>query len=1149
MFGAKSSQSFSFGSSGNKPASTGLSFGLGNNKPASSGFSLGSTTQPKPLGFSLNNTNNTNNAPKPFSLSQSGPNIFGNSATTGQTTTNALTGGIGGGNSNMLFGQNNNSNNNTNQMMQSQSNDNPYNAHLASLAMNTSGMPKALTAPSPRFQSKRKRSPSIDSQSNYEFIRDGSIPVLGEGYKHSSGYGVENVAGLFTSSDSRKESKSDFDLYTKIHHVPVKKSEYRRLVITHPRDSFKHFKEIDPNAVLLKDVRMQSFLGTSGASSSFRPPVKKVRVDTRRNNKDSSRFEFSPSVPTTNEPIKSTLKQPVKPEFNVPPGYWCVPSLHTLSQMSVEHLSRVNNFTIGRKGYGQIRYDMPVDLSDFQGKWDDLMGKTIEFRGNIVVVYGNVEEENKPAPGNGLNVPATVTSEACYPKDAKTKQIIKDPEYSGLDSYVNKLKNIAGMTFLNYEPVNGTFTFKVQHFSIWGIIDEDNEDPKLVMKYKKQQEMERAKAEEEERLSKHAEIEAQKAMEQESNDKEKEDDDDIFMDAESDMESAKAYEPEIKSADILAIKALPKFPTANNWDQQLRLSSGFESVFNKNLYNIGKASQKDTVNKLLFAGENTDDLKQKVVVPVEEFPMAEQYKACIDSDISYAKFQKRTYTDIPRVKFDERISLGSVLQAFQGSKIYETWHLLAILFDDDYCFAHLTDKDIEFCKQKPELRQVLEDIKRRELLCSWLERLGNTDIRRLIMSSQPMDQIYYLLCAGRLGDATNLSVKTHNPHLSITLSMIDSNDPEIKELASSQLDDWKKNSSLALIPRPILKIYKLLSGKVLSDSIVPHLEGLSWPTVLYMLLTYGDSNLPLSDIIRDFVGYVETNSALQPTAESDTFSYYHLIKLFMEPSQMLATFSTEMQFLLVKKLNVFLNLDSQVADETCRKFSKKLVAHGMVNEAVFILEHLSNDEECKDEITSVVSSHIDQMGFLKNNIVLDQLHVTLGLSLHFLYMRRASKFESLKQYTPAVQSLINAKELDKAQDMTLETVAPSYVIGKTQLDILKGILESFKLLPSWSEKGQIYYDYICLSEYEKSEETYKIKSLVGELINNLSLLKQDNFEIKVAITIMSKKLIALTFKYDIDYNASNLLSLELPPSETNYLKNKLPKETVRQVKY
>ena len=157
-------------------------------------------------------------------------------------------------------------------------------------------------------------------------------------------------------------------------------------------------------------------------------------------------------------------------------GYWISPSLATLYGYTHEQLSTVSNLHIGRKNYGQISYDSPVDLSNISNL-SDVLGNIVTFGDSNVCVYPDTTV--KPPPGIELNLPATVILENVYPIDRKTKQKIKDPEDSRFIKHAIKLRKVIesrGGTFIAYDIGNGSWTFKVPHFSVWGLTEDDYSD-------------------------------------------------------------------------------------------------------------------------------------------------------------------------------------------------------------------------------------------------------------------------------------------------------------------------------------------------------------------------------------------------------------------------------------------------------------------------------------------------------------------------------------------------------------------------------------------------------------------------------------------------------------------------------------------------
>lgn len=143
-------------------------------------------------------------------------------------------------------------------------------------------------------------------------------------------------------------------------------------------------------------------------------------------------------------------------------GYWSSPSLRTLKQMNSSELRSVANFTVGRKHYGQITFKEPVDLTSF-ANLDDIAGNLITFMSKLCLVYP--DETLKPKRGEGLNLPATITLEGCYPVNKKDKLPILDPKSEVVKQHIDKLKQIEGLEFRLYDPPTGTWVFDVESMS------------------------------------------------------------------------------------------------------------------------------------------------------------------------------------------------------------------------------------------------------------------------------------------------------------------------------------------------------------------------------------------------------------------------------------------------------------------------------------------------------------------------------------------------------------------------------------------------------------------------------------------------------------------------------------------------------------
>lgn len=153
--------------------------------------------------------------------------------------------------------------------------------------------------------------------------------------------------------------------------------------------------------------------------------------------------------------------------------YWSQPDAATISNMSHMELTAVPNFVAGRMGYGQVAFLEPVDLTSLPSI-GSMLGKIIVFEELTCEVYP--DESDKPPVGSGLNVPAKITLENCWPKDKGTGELIKDRSHPRMDAHIRRLKKVPETEFVEFDADAGVWTFKVQHFSKYGLVDSDEEE-------------------------------------------------------------------------------------------------------------------------------------------------------------------------------------------------------------------------------------------------------------------------------------------------------------------------------------------------------------------------------------------------------------------------------------------------------------------------------------------------------------------------------------------------------------------------------------------------------------------------------------------------------------------------------------------------
>ncbi|KAK3910390.1 Nuclear pore complex protein Nup98-Nup96 [Frankliniella fusca] len=153
-------------------------------------------------------------------------------------------------------------------------------------------------------------------------------------------------------------------------------------------------------------------------------------------------------------------------------GYYTIPSLDELTSfMSDDGSCIVDNFTVGRDGYGNVFFEDKFDVADLN------LDEIVHFRHKEVVIYP--DDQSKPPVGQGLNRHAQVTLDRVWPMDKTTHNPIMDPDRLSQMDYEGKLRRVCARMdarFKEYRPQTGSWVFTVDHFSKYGLTDSDEED-------------------------------------------------------------------------------------------------------------------------------------------------------------------------------------------------------------------------------------------------------------------------------------------------------------------------------------------------------------------------------------------------------------------------------------------------------------------------------------------------------------------------------------------------------------------------------------------------------------------------------------------------------------------------------------------------
>ncbi|WVQ98527.1 hypothetical protein IAU59_005653 [Kwoniella sp. CBS 9459] len=203
----------------------------------------------------------------------------------------------------------------------------------------------------------------------------------------------------------------------------------------------------------------------SPASNFFNPPAA-TNGFSRQQEMTDSPLRRNASLADSSLRVSGSERAPKKGE------YWCKPKMEKLRQLSRQELSELHNFTAGRRGYGEVTFLEPVDLT--LAPLDDLLDTIIVFDQSELSVYPD-DYSAKAPQGQGLNVPARITLENVFSHDKATKEPVRDPSDPRYTRFLKRVKNIPNTEFVGYTD-DGTWTFKVEHFSRYGIDESDEEE-------------------------------------------------------------------------------------------------------------------------------------------------------------------------------------------------------------------------------------------------------------------------------------------------------------------------------------------------------------------------------------------------------------------------------------------------------------------------------------------------------------------------------------------------------------------------------------------------------------------------------------------------------------------------------------------------
>ncbi|KIW02468.1 hypothetical protein, variant [Verruconis gallopava] len=249
-------------------------------------------------------------------------------------------------------------------------------------------------------------------------------------------------------------------------------------VTPEPRKSVSFDTSSEP-----KETNGTSSLGLSNGAlvrteSPTSDPETSMNGSSRSNGSSSQGKELAvvpeDSSPESAPAVKPVVQVPRSHADKAAGGYWTKPSLEEIQALPQEKKANFENFEVGCENMGKVIFHK-VDFTR-NIPLDKIMGDIVFFEKRKVSVYGDNSSVSKPPPGQGLNVPSTITLADSWPRaNAGATEVLekKGPRYN---KHINRLKRIPNTEFVDFNGNTGEFTFKVEHYTTYGVPDDDDDE-------------------------------------------------------------------------------------------------------------------------------------------------------------------------------------------------------------------------------------------------------------------------------------------------------------------------------------------------------------------------------------------------------------------------------------------------------------------------------------------------------------------------------------------------------------------------------------------------------------------------------------------------------------------------------------------------
>ncbi|KAF1762420.1 hypothetical protein GCK72_010682 [Caenorhabditis remanei] len=837
------------------------------------------------------------------------------------------------------------------------------------------------------------------------------------------------------------------------------------------------------------------------------------------------------------------------------PDYFSLPTINEMKNM-VKNGKVVlpEGLTIGRSSYGSVFWPGKFELKDI------VLDEVVVFRHKEVTVYPN--EEEKAPEGQELNRPAEVTLERIWYNDKKTKKEVRDVVQLaevGWREHLERQTIRMGATFKDYRAETGSWVFRVEHFSKYGLADDDDEPMEIAPPQQGQQpSASPLQAIDMNTSARDVNNQVQrKKVHQQTDGRQRE----VILERVPPATPLHDAIPIVRRKNVGGLGG----GVLDNSREEYNISGMTTEFLNEDETSFceeGQQPEKKPKLELLMELEYESSRFIQNLQELKVMPKPKEPEHRFHGGGHAAKmigYGKSTLTDLAivkgrssRVGWSETGCLVWSSQPTHNQILFGTLDrtsdetLVSMLnvnltlsetsrkgpsLDTDSMSSVLTSNFVtypdtysEMFRRYIEIAQLGEydghasvwklllalfpsereegwSFERGELIAEWLknEAIKNAAEERTTRDTS-VTAVWNQLCLGDIDNAFQVAIENGQKQLASALQTSVVSPEVTTHYFKSQIDHWKNFDVLHLVPKSTLKCYVLMSG--VSHYSWTHegqthsincLEGLNWIQALGIHVWY----------LRKWSGLEEAYDAYQKDVDEGRAAsnrgdlYGELIKLACESQHSVevvldcaAGESPHDYFLQWHVWSALFSVGFRTMSKTAetrlhRSYSAQLESLELPKSALFVLQHIDDDEER----STTIRSFLDRVANFANEEILDAIFEQYDIPSEWIADSQFSIAKPDNDVTHLFELAVAAKNLVEIRRLFSEEIAPTAVLSgdhealKTACVMVRPFENQ---IPEWGATGMVYIDYCRLVDLiENNADEAELKEVLESLETRL----------------------------------------------------------------